>query len=907
MKENTLFLKYWGKAASGNDGDDAWHLLVYHSLDVAASGVTLLQKNPRWQKTLSRLSGLDNAPLEQGAGFLLALHDLGKFFDAFQNKRPDLFQQRHQRPVKTLRAGERHDLLGARLWRKEGGSALLKSWCLPDQDWEDLDDWLQPWIHAVIGHHGRPPCLQRPLALNSISFQHTRDDAWTFVREMETLFLSGSSPFSPATNVVALEALKKSSWLLAGLAVASDWIGSNRRWFPYRHTLMPLERYWHDYARPQAERAVRESGLFPVASAPRQSMTTLFPTRITTPSPMQTQVETMALEKGPHLFILEDATGSGKTEAAVGLAHRLMAQGDADGFFFALPTMATANAMVQRVAEVRTRLFDTAAQPVLILSHSARHLMSDHYGGGADTAYGGKEEEAEEKKEEEKEEESAASCHAWLQDHRKKSLLAHLGVGTLDQALLGILPVRHQSLRLLGVLGKVLIVDEVHASDPYLHRLLCVLLRFHAAFGGSAILLSATLPDTMRTTLLESFACGAEWAAPTIQTDAYPLVTHLSQAGVTEQTVAAHARRHVALHPLLDQQAVHRWIKAALAKGHAVCWIRNTVADAATSFKEWTNLLTSDKVILFHARFALGDRLDIESDVVRRFGRHGLDSERRGCLLIATQVVEQSLDLDFDAMVSDLAPADLLIQRAGRLHRHRRGQRAKPTLGVYMPNPDKETDAQWYARLFPKGAFVYPHHGQLWLTARWLWQHKGFSMPEDARGWMACVYGEQSLEKLPEALAKIEQKAEGDNLAEDETGRQNTLQLAQGYGPENYGWTTDENAPTRLGAPTVTLRLARWHGSDLVPWREDKTDPWAHSQVSVRASRIHQEAHELNRATLKKAQASMPDRGRYCVVIPLEPQGDTWVGRAINRRGDTVQVAYDPTMGLTFLEEESSR
>ena len=126
--------------------------------------------------------------------------------------------------------------------------------------------------------------------------------------------------------------------------------------------------------------------------------------------------------------------------------------------------------------------------------------------------------------------------------------------------------------------------------------------------------------------------------------------------------------------------------------------------------------LCEDNVDLFHARFALGDRLDRENDALATFGKE--DTSRRNRVLIATQVVEQSLDLDFDTMISDLAPVDMLIQRAGRLHRHDRGGRAKPILRVLSPEPTDTAKADWYARMFPKAQYVYPDHGRLWLTMR---------------------------------------------------------------------------------------------------------------------------------------------------------------------------------------------
>jgi CRISPR-associated endonuclease/helicase Cas3 len=287
------------------------------------------------------------------------------------------------------------------------------------------------------------------------------------------------------------------SWSLVGLANLADWIGSSRTHFPYHAPNTTLSAYWA-YAQAQAVAAVNEAGIAATVPSADQSVKRLFP-GITTPSPLQAHLASVELPDGPLLAIVEDVTGSGKTEAAILLAGRLIAGGRAYGLFFALPTMATANAMFDRLSEGYRRLFADASQPSLVLAHGRRAL---HPGFEASILPHA----ANEKREAHAErigDASSAVCAAWIADDRRKAFLAHVGVGTVDQAFLAALPVKHQAMRLWGLADRVLIVDEAHAYDAYMGRELERVLEFHAALGGTAIILSATLPAAQREALLE--------------------------------------------------------------------------------------------------------------------------------------------------------------------------------------------------------------------------------------------------------------------------------------------------------------------------------------------------------------------------------------------------------------------
>ena len=315
---------------------------------------------------------------------------------------------------------------------------------------------------------------------------------------------------------------------VSGLFVLADWIGSAEKWFEYAAPIdgdETFDLYWL-HARAAAKAAVDQAHVSPAVVQNFDGTSQFLPDG-RTPSPVQAFAETAPLPKGPSLTIVEDVTGSGKTEAAVILAHRLMVAGRANGLYVALPTEATANAMWERLGSSFRRLFAADATPSLVLAHGRRALHKGFQDSVVDRAA-----RADARNGEltagDQERPSSAECADWIADDRRKAFLADVGAGTIDQALLAILPVKHQSLRLWGLADRVLIVDEAHAYDAYMTRELETLLEFHAALGGSAIILSATLPMAVRRKLTAAFrkgvAVGSAAGVELLAMD-YPLVT----------------------------------------------------------------------------------------------------------------------------------------------------------------------------------------------------------------------------------------------------------------------------------------------------------------------------------------------------------------------------------------------
>ena len=564
--------------------------------------------------------------------------------------------------------------------------------------------------------------------------------------------------------------------------------------------------------------------------------------------------------------------------------------------------MATADAMYGRMEQAYLNLFMSVDHPSLVLAHSSRDLSKKFRDSVIPTS------DAFIEPDRNGEVSASAQCAAWLSDNRKKSLLAQIGVGTIDQALMGVLPLRHQSLRLLGLSRNILVVDEVHAYDPYVHKVLEALLEFHAAHGGSAILLSATLPQKQRQDLVTGFCkgLGIDAGTVTVQKSDYPLVTCVSHESLLEIPIdrCEQTHRTIIVECVHDPSIVKTLLSDVIREGRCACWVRNTVDDAIESYRELSRNFGDEHVMLFHARFAMGDRLEIEHAVLDKFDKNSTLEKRRGQILIATQVIEQSLDLDFDLMISDLAPMDLIIQRAGRLHRHndpiRRGNRGTPRLIVLTPSLEGIPTTEWYSALFPKGAYVYPHHGQLWLTARLLADRKKITMPDDARLLIEGVFSDDAQGKIPEILTQAEIQSDGTDMGKRAQANLNELKLNDGYRNTGPQWTDDARTPTRLGEPRVTVLLLKWDGSHLSFWSSHPEFAREMSQVSISEHKLSKESEYGGTlgAALEQFRQALPDKGRWQVLVPLTQNSGEWSGSALNAKGNRVTVRYDPRTGL---------
>ena len=843
--EEARLLAFWGKTQRSSDnssetvfndteGQPSYKPLLHHLMDVAAVAL-------RWQQlNLARLEReaalLKTSPecLSKIAAFLAGIHDLGKFSRGFQAKVPELW------PEQVL--GRKREISDRGHWRNT--AILLRAEPIA-RKFASLfpsipyDDALAPLIAAIAGHHGRPPEGQDVNAAPSKARrdQQLGEECVDAAHSAFCILQNLINP-SPLSSLEKQEQAAQWSWCLSGLVTLADWVGSDSDYFSFESVDTRLEDYW-DWALAQAERALAGKGLLPQSPESRPSYASFAPRAAARPRPMQKLAEEAPLKDGAQLFILEDTTGAGKTEAAIMLAARMMAAGKGEGLYFALPTMATANAMYERLEEMYQKLFEISvpADPSLVLAHGRSELSKAFRAivNSTNMANGGEDETA------------SAFCAQWIADDRRKAFYADVGAGTIDQAFLSILPKRHLTLRQYGLAGRILIVDEAHCFDAYMGEELSALLELHAQNGGSAIVLSATLSLQQHRDMTEAFATGLGLRDPEDLSDqlcseAYPLLTSATIGGVQEceSGFDPALRRSVTVERLPDRTTAETRALSAAKKEAAVLVICNAVDEAIAVYESLADQVDHpDHIHLFHARFAQGDRQKIEEDVLRRFGRDAKATDRDGHILVATQVVEQSLDLDFDLVISDLAPVDLIIQRAGRMWRHldkrppesRRVE--KPHILVVSPDPDQVEDKNWLEPALGKAAFVYQHAGVMWRSAKALFDAGRIDTPESFRPLIECVY---TNDDVPPALEEKQIEDEGKEWGNRSLGQFNVVDLQGGYGSLPMELSGTEDIGTRLGENTVTLRLARLAEGRLIPLcaAADPNRAWALSEIRVR-------------------------------------------------------------------------
>jgi CRISPR-associated endonuclease/helicase Cas3 len=462
--------------------------------------------------------------------------------------------------------------------------------------------------------------------------------------------------------------------LLSGLVSVADWLGSrdDDYSFPLIKEVITTREY-AERSQAQAKRVLHDLGWTGwQANHKLLDFSTMFQyldeEKKVAPRPIQQEIIDITAElAAPSLIIIEAPTGIGKTEIALYLADTLLQKHRGRGLYIAMPTQATSNQMFDRAAEfLRQRYPENMVN--LHLAHGQAAFDERIQTITLRTIGDNKKDDP-------------IVAMSWFNQYSKRTLLAPFGVGTVDQTLMSVLQTKHFFVRLLGLSHKVVVFDEVHAYDAYLGTLFQQLLQWLRAIGTSVIMLSATLPAETRRKFVDAYT----GQRPQLDSH-YPVIT-IASAEKPAEIRKLPSPNNITLE--IEWKAVEEQIDHILSlgqKGGCIAVICNTVGRAQVTFRQLLEAwetgqldIERDNLILFHARFPPIWRKAIEEKTKKLFGKPQKDSDGKEVdyrpqtgpvIIVATQVIEQSLDLDFDAMITDLAPIDLLIQRAGRLHRH---------------------------------------------------------------------------------------------------------------------------------------------------------------------------------------------------------------------------------------------
>jgi CRISPR-associated endonuclease/helicase Cas3 len=780
----------WAK----RDESGAALALVDHGEDVAAVLQAVLTQTS-YRRRVAELAGrtLSDQDVERLCT-LAFLHDFGKANSGFW---------RRQFP-NTPRIGHT-DIVGALFHR----SVQLRNHAVV----RELRDLIAAWgaaehLTAVMAHHGRPlTTFSTPGAMSGSSAREARRDAgwWRPVdgydplAELASLLAAARLRFPLAfAEGPPLPEAPRFVALLAGLTTLADWLGSDTAHFPLA---TPPELPRPRFAKEQAALAVAVRGLGPLSRAVPDTFAAAFGF-----PPYEAQEKAAAASLGA-VAALEAETGSGKTEAALWRALALIARGEVDALYFAVPTRTAATQLHGRINRHLARVFGAdAPRAVLAVPGYLRAGDEDGQRLAPFTVLWP---------------DTEGNDARWAAEAPKRYLAARIAVGTIDQALMAGLQVKHAHLRAAALSRALLVVDEVHASDTFQTEILKTVIDNHVAAGGRAMLLSATLGSAARAALLGQEAPCLAQALDT----PYPALSGSDAAPEAVKTGGRRKEIAIEAAPLIarPREIAARALRAARA-GASVLVVRNTVADAVAVQQALEAEGAGDLLFrvggvptLHHGRFAAEDRRLLDTEIEAVFGKVDDDQppedrrgrERRPIVAVGTTTLEMSLDLDADLLITDLAPMDVLLQRFGRLHRHRRDRPAgvaTPQAIVLVPEARDLSPLLDRARhgLGPvrEGRGIYPRLAVIEATWRLLEESARIVVPCDCRRLVELTTHPEALDAVAAqkggAWLDHATRQEGGRVADATLAAHHRLDMAVPF--TDLLFPQDETVRTRLGA-----------------------------------------------------------------------------------------------------------
>ena len=796
----------WGKF---DDNTGGFHRLEHHSADVAACFEALLG-DPVLRDRFANAAGEPGFSRLTGARltYLAYLHDLGKLNVGFQ------FNVLKDCPGAPRKASH----LEAAIW------ACRRPDVFEELNIRDLVSWgagpVDELIRAALAHHGRP--TRDPDSCKG------RDDIWRPFGDYDPLAAArllvrrGREWFPEAfEDGPAIPSMPTLTHLFAGLLAVADQLGSNEDFFP--HEPDPDPQY-ADRARRLARGALRTSGFRREGWADEahaadfrtsEDYRSIFD--FDSPRPLQEEMVRASLDS--PLLILEGETGSGKTEAALIRFARLWRAGKVDGLYFALPTRAAAVQIHERVHRALRRLFPSRAEFGTVLAIPGYLRIGETHGqrvGRFEVEWRDAPDEA-------------GLQARWAAESARKFLSATAAVGTVDQAMLAALQVKWAHFRCTSLARSLLVVDEIHASDVYMTEILRGVLRDHLAVGGHALLMSATLGATARRRLVRNAAlrCGVPDVAKAKSTP-YPALTLAGRDGfrsIRKIEDAGYARRvRMAEDPIMaSPPRIAAHVLREARRGGRVLVILNTVGQAQEVFREVLGqgggarcLQLGGGPALHHSRFAAEDRRCLDRAVERALGK---SREPGGRIVIGTQTLEQSLDIDADVLITHLCPVDVLLQRIGRLHRHPETERPEgfAEARCFVLVPEGGLDAGLTGGLLRYGlgmsrnGGIYRDLRVLEMTRRLVAQRAIWRIPRDNRNLVeGATHPENSRlleQELGGAWLARSTDVDGRAAAEQVAAKRHLLDRTKGF--RGLGFPRDEHVRTRLGEDGPRIKLGQ--------------------------------------------------------------------------------------------------
>lgn len=665
--------------------ETAWLPFWAHAADTAFTIQNLLL---RWVPPhVLQACSLSKDALEHLCMYLALVHDIGKVTPLFQARilalRGMIRQQLFGRGVEVQLPTEFRN--SDKSPHALAGQAVLLLFGVPRQ------------VAAIVGcHHGKSPNTTSTAVKKNPSYypqnyygsagkNSAQGKLWEQLRKDWIDYAKQKSGFSPESELPLPDV--PAQILLTGLLIMADWIASNTDYFP----LFNWEEAGEAVTMVQRAKNAWERLDLPLPwkpDCPKMNSDGFKKRFHFAPNEVQRQVLQVCNEmQCPGILILEAQMGVGKTEAALAAAEILASRTGCGGLFFGLPTQATANGIFPRLkqwAEGQSR----QVQLGIRLAHGMAELNEDYRSLFSGTA--------------QIEEDSPQHLvvHEWFEG-RKQALLADFVIGTIDQFLMASLKQKHVMLRHLGLAGKVVILDECHAYDCYMNQYLDRTLTWLGRYRVPVILLSATLPEHRRQELVQAYLnqpCSSDSVPEWGKNQSYPLLTWVDGNEVKQQAVSVSTPPTVITIHTMEESGLGEYLCQKLAQGGCAGVIVNTVKRAQEIAADLIEKLPEMRIVLTHSRFIQPDREEQERELLHCLGKSSLPQQRDRLIVVGTQVLEQSLDIDFDILITDLCPMDLLLQRLGRLHRHtfrtRPNLLQQPECGILWAEGELESGAK---------------------------------------------------------------------------------------------------------------------------------------------------------------------------------------------------------------------